>query len=420
MTTGMTGGSRPLPARRRPSTWLAVCVSLLSTGMLGFLLIAMLMPGNERLEYYDPSAVAMLVSLATSAAYLSMVLTGAVLAIVRPGNVIGWLLLAAGFGFTAWIFAGEYANRTVLLDWPLPGYRFLDWLYPVFSYLGPLLIGFWIPMLFPDGRLLGGRWRWLAWAMGAMMSFGIAVSLLTDTDEEFGRALPNPTAIGGVAEELLEATSAAANPVLVVILLLGIASVIVRFRRSSGVERQQMKWFLAAAGVVLLAMIGMSVFFILGMQALSNASYFAFNIVIGLVPIAIGIAVLRYRLYEIDRLISRTIGWATVTIVLVGAFSLLVLGSSAVLEPLTGGNTLAVAGSTLVVAALFTPLRGRVQRAVDRRFDRARYDGERLVGAFGERLRDEVDLETIRADVLATVDAAVRPASVGLWLRERR
>jgi len=144
-----------------------------------------------------------------------------------------------------------------------------------------------------------------------------------------------------------------------------------------------------------------------------------FMLALAFLPIAIGVAVLRYRLYEIDRLISRTIGWATVTIVLVGAFSLLVLGSSAVLEPLTGGNTLAVAGSTLIVAALFTPLRSRVQRAVDRRFDRARYDGERLVGAFGERLRDEVDLETIRADVLATVDQAVRPASVGLWLRER-
>jgi hypothetical protein len=139
-----------------------------------------------------------------------------------------------------------------------------------------------------------------------------------------------------------------------------------------------------------------------------------------LVPIAIGIAVLRYRLYEIDRLISRTIGWALVTALLIGAFLLLVLASTELLRPLTGGNTLAVAGSTLIVAALFAPLRGRVQRAVDRRFDRARYDGERLLAAFGLRVRDEVDLETIRADVLATVDAAVRPAHAGLWLRERR
>jgi hypothetical protein len=138
-----------------------------------------------------------------------------------------------------------------------------------------------------------------------------------------------------------------------------------------------------------------------------------------LVPIAIGIAVLRYRLYEIDRLISRTIGWAIVTGVLVGTFAVLVLGLQAVVQPLTGGNTLAIAGSTLVVAALFDPLRRRVQGAVDRRFDRGRYDGERLLDAFGERLRDEVDLGTIRSDVLATVDAAVRPSAAGLWLRQR-
>jgi hypothetical protein len=138
-----------------------------------------------------------------------------------------------------------------------------------------------------------------------------------------------------------------------------------------------------------------------------------------LVPLAVGIAVLRYRLYEIDRLISRTIGWTILTTLLLGAFMLLVLGSTEVIEPLTGGNTIAVAASTLVVVALFTPLRSRVQRAVDRRFDRARYDGERLLTAFGLRVRDEVDLDVIRADVLATVDQAVRPATVGLWLRGR-
>ena len=136
-----------------------------------------------------------------------------------------------------------------------------------------------------------------------------------------------------------------------------------------------------------------------------------------LVPIAVGIAVLRYRLYEIDRLISRTIGWAIVTGLLVASFVVLILALSSILEPLTGGSTLAVTGSTLVTAALFAPLRNRVQRAVDRRFDRSRYDGERLLAAFGERRRNEVDLVMISDDVLATVDAAVRPAHAGLWLR---
>ena len=410
--------SAAAPATRRLTTWIAAGVAAVTIAMLVFPLVALLvLPGAEEMPYYDPSPVSMIASLATAAAYLSMVLTGMVLAIVRPRNTIGWLLLAAGFSFTAWIFAGEYAARAVYLDWPLPGYRVADWLFPVFSLLGPLFIGFWIPLLFPDGRLPGPRWRPVAYGMLVMTVFGSGVALVTEADEEFGRLLPNPTAIGGTAEEVLEAVNGAATVLLLVFLGLAIASVIVRFRRSRAVERQQMKWFLAAIGLVFASMIAMTAFYFLGLQDLSNASYFVFNAVIGIIPIAIGIAVLRYRLYEIDRLISRTIGWALVTGLLVGAFALLVLGSSAVLEPLTGGNTLAVAGSTLVVALLFNPLRTRVQGAVDRRFDRSRYDGERTLVAFGDRLRDEVDLETIRADMLATVESSVRPSRVGLWLR---
>ncbi len=259
----------------------------------------------------------------------------------------------------------------------------------------------------------------MAWLTGLTMVVGIALTLVTDNDDEFGRHLPNPTALGGQAEELAELLSTSLSVATVGFIVLAFISVIVRFRRSTGGERQQMKWFFGAVGLAFASNIGMTAFFVLGVEPLANSFYFVNQILIGLVPIAIGIAVLRYRLYEIDRLISRTIGWAIVTVVLVGAFVLLVLASTELLEPLTGGNTLAVAGSTLVVAALFAPLRARVQRAVDRRFDRARYDGERLVGAFGERLRDEVDLDVIRADILGTVDAAVRPSSVGLWLRQR-
>jgi hypothetical protein len=218
-------------------------------------------------------------------------------------------------------------------------------------------------------------------------------------------------ALAGASELVLTGV----NIYLPLALILGIVAAVLRYRRGTDLERRQLKWFGAVVALSLSAFLVAT----LMPDPLGQWAWIVASLSLGLVPIAIGVAVLRYRLYEIDRLISRTIGWALVTVVLVGAFVLLVLGSSAVLEPLTGGNTLAVAGSTLVVAALFTPLRARVQRAVDRRFDRARYDGERLIGAFGERLRDEVDLEVIRADVLGTVDAAVRPASVGLWLRER-
>ena len=143
----------------------------------------------------------------------------------------------------------------------------------------------------------------------------------------------------------------------------------------------------------------------------------AFGLAGSTIPIAIGIAILRYHLYEIDRIVSRTIGWLAVTTIVGSVFVLAVVGLQAVLSPFTERNTLAVAGSTLVAAALFQPLRIRVQRSVDRRFHRARYDGERTVQALGSRLRDEVDLVRIRGAVIATADEAVEPAAAALWLR---
>jgi hypothetical protein len=409
----------PATARRRPSTWVALALVLLAIAMIGFIAIVNVMPGAAALPGHSDDPLDMIAIIATVAAWLSILLTGAVLTFLRPRNPIGWLLLVSGISIIYTYFAPEYVLRVELLGWVLPGYQLVDWVLPFFERLGPILIAVWIPLLFPDGHLPNPRWRPIAWLIGLTMAVGIAVTFVTDNDEEFGRNLPNPTAFGGTAEQVADALGAFLNVLLLGFIVLALVLVVVRFRRSIGAERQQLKWFLGAVALVVISSIATTALFVLGVQPLADSFWLVNQISIGLVPIAIGIAVLRYRLYEIDRLISRTIGWATVTIVLVGAFSLLVLGSSAVLEPLTGGNTLAVAGSTLIVAALFAPLRGRVQRAVDRRFDRARYDGERLVGAFGERLRDEVDLETIRADVLATVDRAVRPASVGLWLRER-
>ncbi len=367
-----------------------------------------------------PADIALM--LGSSVAWSSMLLSGTTLAILRPRNPIGWLLLVGGLCTVMKDFVGLPAELAVRLGWVLPGYQLLDWIQPAFEYLSTALLFVLGPLLFPDGHLPGHRWRWIAWVTAIITPVAIALTFITDNEEPYGRFLPNPTAIGGGVEDVAEMLTGVLSGVLMLMVILAFISVLVRFRTSRGSSRQQLKWFLAAMAWVIGWMLLTTTFYLLQVEPIAGLvgiSYFAAEIGQGLLPVAIGIAVLRYRLYEIDRLISRTIGWATVTIVLVGAFSLLVLGSSAVLEPLTGGNTLAVAGSTLVVAALFTPLRSRVQRAVDRRFDRARYDGERLVGAFGERLRDEVDLETIRADVLATVDQAVRPASVGLWLAER-
>ena len=191
---------------------------------------------------------------------------------------------------------------------------------------------------------------------------------------------------------------------------LAFVAVFVRYRRSRGLERQQMKWFLATVALLVTASL---------LAGVSDALLFVFTFLLALafLPIAVGIAVLRYRLYDIDRLISRTIGWALVTGILASVFVGVVLVLQALLAGVTQGATLAVAASTLAAFALFQALRRRIQVAVDRRFDRARSDGQRTVDAFAERLRDEVELETVTNDLGATAAGSVNPSQATLWLK---
>jgi hypothetical protein len=204
-----------------------------------------------------------------------------------------------------------------------------------------------------------------------------------------------------------------------------VASLIVRYRRAAGIERAQLKWFAAAAtvtGVAGAVNIGTNWSLTTAptgaLGTINTVSGFVIWVGLALLPVAIGLAVLRYKLYEIDRLISRTISYGVLTAIVGGLFVGFILVFQAVLAPLTGSNELAVAGSTLLAAALFQPLRRRVQRIVDRRFNRSRYDAEQTVAAFAARLADEVDLDQLRAEILATVTATVEPSSVSLWLRD--
>jgi hypothetical protein len=197
-------------------------------------------------------------------------------------------------------------------------------------------------------------------------------------------------------------------------------ALVIRFRAAAGVERQQLRWLTAALAFVVVAVLsGFIVAQLVPATAQTGLIWLGAIVAFPCVPIAIGIAVLRYRLYEIDRIVSRTISYAVLTALLVGVFAGAILLFQTVLAPLTGNNTLAVAASTLLVAALFQPVRGRVQRVVDRRFNRARYDAERTVAAFSERLRDEVDLRSLRSEVLDVVDRSLQPSLTGIWLGER-
>jgi hypothetical protein len=312
------------------------------------------------------------------------------------------------------------ANMYVALPGPPFGHEWAAWLVTV---VDPLVftLGVLIFLVFPDGRLPSSRWAAVAvLAVVPAVLYALAAGFRPGPlvyypwiDNPLGWVAPG---LGVDLAPFLDNESVTsilfALPVVFALL-----APVTRWRRAGPVERAQIRWIGASAVLNVAAL----TFYVVGGFDVAGTLH-AGDLAVGLAqatfPLAIGIAVLRYRLYEIDRLISRTIGWAIISGTLVAAFVALVFGFQALLAPLTGGNTLAVAGSTLVVAALFAPVRSRVQRAVDRRFDRSRYEGEQLLAAFGERLRDEVDLATIRADVLATVDAAVRPARAALWLRE--
>jgi hypothetical protein len=342
---------------------------------------------------------------------------GALLIDRGVGGLLGPLFAAVGTLTVLFAALEAIGTRSVaggdggivprLLLWPSGWY----W----YAVLGVLFV--YVPTLFPDGRLPSPRWRWVAVPVTVCLVVACVVASTTATFElnaAPGLAVANPLGLPGVpfAED---------NPwfhrffvgVLAGIAM-GLAAVVVRVRRSRGTERAQMKWFLFAAALVPLAPLSEAVPGRIGDAVGSVAFVLA---LVGL-PISIGIAILRYRLFEIDRLISRTIGYAIVIGTLAGLYAVAVLVLGRLVDPLTGGSDLAVAASTLTVAAAFGPLRVRVQGRVDRRFNRSRYDAAMSVEALAGRLRDEVDLRTLAHDLTGVVDRALQPAAVRLWLRD--
>jgi hypothetical protein len=339
--------------------------------------------------------------------------TGLVL-VGRPlGRRVAVVLLAGGLCFAA-IPTGYIVGGLLVLRDPLdPLANALFLLGPTMIAPGYTLILPALALLFPAGTLPSPRWRLPAAIPLAMLTAATVITLLRP-GEIADTVSRNPFGIEGMPAWIASLPDAFAGLGVLLASILGVAAVIARYGRGSTIERHQLRWFVAA---VLLAAVPIAISpqpGIGGPQWLLVAEIGLF-----LVPVAVGIAVLRYRLFEIDRIISRTLGWAIVTGVLVAVFAGLVVALQAILAPVTEGNTLAVAASTLVAFALFQPLRRRVQHGVDRRFDRARYDGERVVDSFAGRLRDQIELGGVERDLGAAVVVALSPASVHLWVRGR-
>jgi hypothetical protein len=337
--------------------------------------------------------------------FVGIPVVGALMASRLPGNPYGWLWCAIGLAYGV----SDTARPLIRV---LGGPGWVAWIMESWGFLSTLGMLVLVFLLFPTGRLPSRRWRWVARAAVTIpVVLMVAVLFFADPDDP---AAVGVWAVHGVAGRYLVRAAEAGLFGMFLLMLAGMLSLVLRFRRAGPVERQQLTWFLYATVLIAVVLVLDGVLAVLPtgvFGAVVNAVAF------GLLPVAVGVAVLRYRLYEIDRIVSRTVSYGLLSAVLIGVYLLVVALLRPLLEPLTGSSTVAVAGSTLAVAAVFNPVRRRLQAAVDRRFDRAGYDASRAVQAFAARLRTQVDLDEVAASLRDTVVTTVAPTRVAVWLR---
>jgi hypothetical protein len=348
---------------------------------------------------------------------LSAATAGAVLASRRPRHLVGWLLLAFGLVPQALSGAAEGYARYGFLARPgtLPWAEQLATLASATFVPGLSLIAF-ILLLTPTGSLPSVRWRWFAWAAAGLPVVFLAAWLLAvpQPDPESPLAsVRNPFAIPGLAGAGM-VVAGVASPVVALTMAVAAASLWQRFRRSRGSERQQLRWLALAAALAPPVVLATAAAIATDNLILAG---WTIGLYLALLPLAIAAAIARYRLYDLDRIVSRTLAYGLLTLLLGAGYAGVVLGLGRLLP---GSSSLAVAAATLAMAAVFQPARRRIHRAVDRRFNRRRYDAARTIEAFSARLRDEVDLDTLTVELLAVVDHTMQPTQTSLWLRPQR
>jgi hypothetical protein len=384
--------------------WALILLSLPVIGWLDYLLR----------EAGEPAASSLrLGSIPELVAAVSAATVGALVASRRPKHPVGWLLLALGLLVSLWGIAGGYVLYGVVArPGSLPGASYLAGISNG-GFDGLLLVctGF-ILLLTPTGSLPSPRWRWWARVVVAATLTGI-VTLMVDPEPlfpehpEVGSPLAAPPALVGP----VRAVGAVCGIIAVVALVVAAWSLVLRFRRARGVERQQLRWLAVGAALAAVALLVVVVGGVMGRDAVVLA---ALGTCVAVLPLVTGAAILRYRLYDLDRIISRTVGYGLLTLLLGGAYAGLVLGLG---QLLGRGSSLTVAVATLAVAAVFQPARRRIQALMDRRFNRRRYDAARTIDGFSARLREEVDLDTLTAELLGVVERTMQPTSASLWLR---
>lgn len=410
----MSGSGRPATRRRRWSV-----AGILGAAGLSFslALVAVAFATARPAGPTPPGSLA-----AQAFGILSASTVGAILIGRLPQNRLGAILLGAGLVGALGLAAVNLADfGLVAHPGSIPGAIWLAWFQNWSWAMYVIPIAWFVPMLFPSGHLPSPRWRILAViAVACIVAASVSTALQPLTGGQFPAWVQSPLVLTGPGADLISTAGIGVTVVGLATFPLVAVSLIQRFRRSSGIEHQQYKWFASAVAFTAPPLV---VGLLLSNESsgplgtISNVAWALVILGLGLLPVAIGIAMLKYHLYEIDRLVSRTVAYGLLTLILAVTFPVVILLLQAALAPFDGSNELAVAGSTLVIAGAFQPIRRRVTAVIDRRFNRAHYDAERTVTAFADRLRDEVDLDVLRADVVRTVDTALAPAALELWLR---
>jgi hypothetical protein len=409
-TTNAARAPAPEPAGRRRSWPAALAWSLYALVLLLFATFPVLDrlardAGRPDLALLAPFVVP------PSLAALTASTVGAVLASRRPRHPVGWLLLTLGLCMaTGGLIAGYLPYTVIIRPGALPAAELLARIYTPLTDLALAALGL-VLLLTPTGSAPSPGWRRWGFAAAAAMAV-LAVAATVAPGSVDARALAvegpvGPRAFGGA----LTLLSQLALVVAIQTILGGAGSLVTRFRRARGVERQQLRWVALAAALTGVAMLATAVLVAVGDLALAGWAS-----VLGTVflPLAAGAAILRYRLYDLDRIVSRTVAYALLTLLLGLGYAAVVLGLGRLLPD---SSTLAVAAATLAVAAVFQPARRRVQAAVGRRFNRRRHDAGRIIERFGSHLRDQVDLDTLTAEVLAVAEQTMQPTRAWLWLR---
>jgi hypothetical protein len=402
--------------KRRTAAWMAwsvwaLCVALVASAVL--------------LDFFNPSVPRRggpIFDLFVAVALLAYPTVGAIVVSRRPNNLVGWIFCVMGLVFGTGVFADTYAYYTLAAGPDsLPGGVYMAWFSGEWLVLPGLFLGSaLLVLLFPNGRLLSSSWRtvvWLAVGGSAMTALAFATAP--------GRISPyrisNPFGIEGTLRTILDVLGRLGAATVLVCCVLAVISVFVRLQSAQGEERQQIKWFAYAAAVLLSAFfLGLPLAAVIGAIGAGWAGLIPIVIGVLAIPIAVGVAMLRYRLYDIDVIINRTLVYGSLTAMLALVYFGGVAATQAVFTGLSGQEEqpqLAIVVSTLVIAALFTPLRRRIQSFIDRRFYRRKYDARKTLEVFSTQLRNETDLDALSDDLVGVVRETMQPAHVSLWLR---